>query len=204
MRKWLLLGSLAAVVALTVGATFAVVGSPFDDDGGQPAARSDDSIDPQECSLVHNREACDDSGQEPGSAAMCIEGVPDCDDAIVVPDGGAAGEDPDEPVSSGPITSGDDVAPDECSFVHNIDACQKQAEQLAIEDLSARLGSPRAIVVKGSGFVEWPDSCLGISGPDVVCAQVITPGFKIVLGFEGSDQTFEYHTDGGSVALLAE
>jgi putative hemolysin len=41
--------------------------------------------------------------------------------------------------------------------------------------------------------VSWPDSCLGLSGPDEMCAQVITDGYKVVLSVNGQNYTF--HTD---------
>ncbi len=41
--------------------------------------------------------------------------------------------------------------------------------------------------------VEWPDSCLGVVEEGIVCAPVITPGYKILLDANGSN--FEFHTD---------
>ncbi|MCS7040427.1 MAG: hypothetical protein NZP34_12545, partial [Caldilineales bacterium] len=32
---------------------------------------------------------------------------------------------------------------------------------------------------------EWPDACLGLAGPDEVCAQVIVPGYRIELQVGG-------------------
>jgi hypothetical protein len=50
--------------------------------------------------------------------------------------------------------------------------------------------------------VEWPDACLGVQSPDVMCAQVITPGFRVVL--EANGEQYEYHTnlDGSSIVIL--
>lgn len=46
--------------------------------------------------------------------------------------------------------------------------------------------------------VDWPDACMGISQPNVMCAQVITPGYKVVLSANGLE--YEFHTnDSGSV-----
>jgi hypothetical protein len=39
--------------------------------------------------------------------------------------------------------------------------------------------------------VDWPDACLGAAGPDEVCAEVITPGYRIILDVGG--ETVEYH-----------
>jgi hypothetical protein len=41
--------------------------------------------------------------------------------------------------------------------------------------------------------VEWPDSCLGVVEDGIVCAPVVTPGYKILLDANGS--SFEFHTD---------
>ncbi|MCH7811835.1 MAG: hypothetical protein IH958_04315 [Chloroflexi bacterium] len=48
---------------------------------------------------------------------------------------------------------------------------------------------------------DWPDACLGAAGEDEVCAQVITPGFEVVLWF-GND-TYVYHTAEGAPVRLA-
>ena len=60
-----------------------------------------------------------------------------------------------------------------------------------------------AITVASSEAVEWPDACLGVTGADEMCAQVITPGYKIVLSANGN--TYTYHTDqsGSSYRLAA-
>ncbi len=51
--------------------------------------------------------------------------------------------------------------------------------------------------------VEWPDSCLGVYTADELCAQVITPGYRVVLEVNGD--TYEYHTDAEGMAIrLAE
>jgi len=41
---------------------------------------------------------------------------------------------------------------------------------------------------------EWPDACLGAAAPDEVCAEIITPGYTIVV--EGpADARSTYHAD---------
>jgi hypothetical protein len=51
--------------------------------------------------------------------------------------------------------------------------------------------------------VEWPDACLGVYTADMMCAQVITPGYRVVLAVDG--QQYEYHTnsDGSFVQLFS-
>ncbi len=48
--------------------------------------------------------------------------------------------------------------------------------------------------------VDWPDSCLGVKQAGVYCAQMITPGFKIMLQANG--QTYEYHTNQSGSAIV--
>jgi hypothetical protein len=49
--------------------------------------------------------------------------------------------------------------------------------------------------------VDWPDACMGIQQPGVMCAQVITSGYKVIL--EANGQQYEYHTnESGSVVRL--
>lgn len=67
---------------------------------------------------------------------------------------------------------------------------------------AGRPGMPQdAVRVISFERVTWPDSCLGIQRKDVMCAQAETPGYRIVLEFEG--QRYEYHSDqtGGTVLL---
>ena len=41
--------------------------------------------------------------------------------------------------------------------------------------------------------VDFPDNCLGAPKPDEVCAQVVTPGFRVQLVAQG--MLYEFHTD---------
>lgn len=47
--------------------------------------------------------------------------------------------------------------------------------------------------------VDWPDSCLGLAQPDQACAEVITPGYRIV--FIVAENQYEVHTDQSGVAV---
>jgi hypothetical protein len=73
----------------------------------------------------------------------------------------------------------------------------------AIQALARMLGMAASdITVVSSAAVEWPDACLGVAQPGIVCAQVVTPGFIIVLEAQG--RQYEYHTDAdGSVVRPA-
>jgi hypothetical protein len=49
--------------------------------------------------------------------------------------------------------------------------------------------------IKVISFVEvdWPDSCLGINTPGMMCAMHVTPGYKVFLQVKNS--TYELHSD---------
>ncbi len=70
-------------------------------------------------------------------------------------------------------------------------------------DLAKILGIDTSkITILSQEEVDWPDSCLGVAVKGVMCAQVITPGYKIILQAQG--QTYEYHTNlSGSAFALA-
>jgi hypothetical protein len=42
--------------------------------------------------------------------------------------------------------------------------------------------------------VNWSNTCLGVQPPKTACADMITPGYRIVL--KAGDRTYEFHTDG--------
>lgn len=74
---------------------------------------------------------------------------------------------------------------------------------LARQDLARRLGlSPDQIVVESVKEREWPDTSLGCPEPGRLYAQVIVPGYRIVL--RAQDRTFVYHTDRTSRVVLCQ
>ncbi|PWH14196.1 MAG: hypothetical protein DDG58_12935 [Ardenticatenia bacterium] len=82
-----------------------------------------------------------------------------------------------------------------------IDPEARAAVQLAIEDLVQRAAVTRSAVhVLRAQAVEWPDTSLGCPKEGMMYAQVITPGFLILLSAEG--RVYEYHTDRGHYAVL--
>ena len=71
MKRWLIvLVAAAVIIGGSTAAVFALTGegNPTDDPqagagepaGDQPPVRSDEGIDPDECNLVHNIDACDE------------------------------------------------------------------------------------------------------------------------------------------------
>ena len=53
--------------------------------------------------------------------------------------------------------------------------------------------SPDLLQIKGVEAADWPDACLGISGPDELCAQVMTPGWAVTV--TDGQQTWRYRTN---------
>ncbi len=87
------------------------------------------------------------------------------------------------------------------------------AEQAAISRLSSLLNlPPDEISVISTEAVEWPDGCLGVQRPGVMCTQAIVPGYRIIL--QAGDEQFEFHTNesgsqvvqvgGGPLGLMEE
>lgn len=82
-----------------------------------------------------------------------------------------------------------------------IDPEARAAVQLAIDDLVQRIAVKRsAVQVLRAQAVEWPDTSLGCPKEGMMYAQVITPGFLVLLLAEG--EVYEYHTDWGRHAVL--
>jgi len=77
------------------------------------------------------------------------------------------------------------------------------AQDAAVAALSKNLGlDPSQIKVVSVEAVEWPDACLGVTQEGVACAQVVSPGYKIILEVNGKQ--VEYHTNqDGTVVVPA-
>ncbi len=66
--------------------------------------------------------------------------------------------------------------------------------ELAKSDLSRRTGIPLdEIKAVNMTPVDWPDASLGHPEKGKVYAQVITPGYRIILQARGEE--YEYHSD---------
>jgi hypothetical protein len=70
----------------------------------------------------------------------------------------------------------------------------------AKSDLAKRTGvAVSDIKTRSVEAVNWPDASLGCPQPDMMYAQVVTPGQRIVL--EAGGQTYEYHSGGANVVF---
>jgi len=76
-----------------------------------------------------------------------------------------------------------------------------RAFRAAATQLSKDVNAPRdSIAGVSQDEMTWRDSCLGCARTGESCAQVLTPGYRVVLRV--SDATYEYHTDLGGKARL--
>lgn len=68
------------------------------------------------------------------------------------------------------------------------------AQEAAISAVVQNLGvAAEQVKVVSTEAVEWPDSCLGIAMEGVSCAQVVTPGFRVLLDI--ASRQVEYRTN---------
>jgi len=75
-----------------------------------------------------------------------------------------------------------------------------QEGESAVADLAARLGvPPSAISVRSVEAVQWNDASLGWAQPGYLYAQIVIPGYRIVLEVAG--KSYEYHTGGSHFVL---
>ncbi|MGF1524308.1 MAG: hypothetical protein ACFBSF_18460 [Leptolyngbyaceae cyanobacterium] len=83
---------------------------------------------------------------------------------------------------------------------------QEEATAMAEETLSAELQqtilqavgeqqnlAPETLQITSTEAADWPDACLGIPEPDMMCAQMITPGWAVAV--TDGQQTWQYRTD---------
>jgi hypothetical protein len=93
---------------------------------------------------------------------------------------------PAEPIASAPAAAG----------AGNVVA-------VVIADLAQRLGvAEEEIAVNSLEATEWPDASLGCPQPGTMYAQMITPGYRVILEVNG--QAYEVHTDGGQSIVWCE
>lgn len=104
---------------------------------------------------------------------------------------------------SGPGSPSVDEAAAEQNPVSPEDNMLQNLITRAIEDLAVRLGiDTHSITATEARPVDWPDASLGCPRPDMMYAQVITPGYLIRLTAGG--RIYEYHADSGSQLISCE
>jgi hypothetical protein len=71
---------------------------------------------------------------------------------------------------------------------------------IALETTAGALGvAPDTVQLVSIEAVQWPDSCLGVSVTDQACAEVITPGYRIVVEAGGMRYAVHTNEDGSAV-----
>jgi hypothetical protein len=79
----------------------------------------------------------------------------------------------------------------------------EEALAAAIADLSEQTGIPAdEIVLVSMEAMKWSDTSLGCPQEGFMYAQVITPGYLIVLAAQG--EQYEYHTDQATNVVLCQ
>jgi hypothetical protein len=75
------------------------------------------------------------------------------------------------------------------------------AQLAAVQEVSKKYNIPiYQIHIANTEAVTWPNGCLGVVIPGVMCTDVITPGFRIMLTANG--QQFEIHTDQNGTSVI--
>lgn len=74
------------------------------------------------------------------------------------------------------------------------------AEQAAVSRLASMLNvSAEEISVISTEAVDWPDGCLGVERPGMMCTQAIVPGYRIILQAGGEQYEFRTNESGSQV-----
>ncbi len=217
-KRWtVLLASLSAAAGVVVLALF--LAGVFDGegsatpraDGAESAARCTEE-EPDCEDMLDATDSAGDDGDGITSAPVCAPGFPDCVDMVVL--------DGDEPVEGGidieplcaadvpdcadTLVSGDTdgarppadplvPADGQCSGDY-FASCEQQAINAVLAAAERLFGVDESeIEVEDAAFQEWSNACLDAADEGEACAEVITPGFVIVIVLEGSQH--EYHTD---------
>jgi hypothetical protein len=84
-------------------------------------------------------------------------------------------------------------------------AALSQETELAKAVLAQRLGtiSPSAVTFQFAESVDWPDTSLGCPLPEMMYAQVVTPGYRIILTYEGKEYGFHGSPAGAAFPVRA-
>ncbi len=73
------------------------------------------------------------------------------------------------------------------------EAAREKAAGRAIEAIALWLGVPQTeFSIDRIETVAWPSACLGVARPEIACAQVVTPGERVMLRHR-SGETYEVH-----------
>ncbi|MEK7538831.1 MAG: hypothetical protein AAB552_03235 [Patescibacteria group bacterium] len=98
------------------------------------------------------------------------------------------------PTTNAP-TSADNAPP---GSIHNLPV--PAAVTAVKKTLARRLGVPEGeVIALQVDEKTWPDSCLGFLSKEVLCAQVLTPGYLITAQVRGETFTYRTNKDGSTI-----
>lgn len=110
---------------------------------------------------------------------------------------------PISPVAPPTQTAAEASAQDTMELPDNLPAGSDTAVKAAVTDLAQQQAiDPATITVVSVEPMEWSDASLGCPQEGFMYAQVITPGFLVVLQAQGN--TFEYHTNQSDRVVLCQ
>ncbi|MBP7686959.1 MAG: hypothetical protein KA765_03590 [Thermoflexales bacterium] len=101
------------------------------------------------------------------------------------------------PIPAAPAPGGGLITKPESAKWNNAPQAALNARKMLMDELKVDVD---LIGLVSAEQVDWPDGCLGIQTPGVMCIQVITTGYRVVLSANGSE--YEFHTNlSGDVVL---
>ncbi|MEO5635018.1 MAG: hypothetical protein ABIR14_00290 [Candidatus Paceibacterota bacterium] len=103
-----------------------------------------------------------------------------------------------QPLGSNPPNSAENAP---VGSIHNLPV--PEAVSKSRSALATRLSIPESkILILEALDKDWPDACLGIKKPGTMCAQVITPGYNILMQANGKE--YRYRTNLSGSVIVAE
>jgi hypothetical protein len=82
---------------------------------------------------------------------------------------------------------------------------EQRAFEAVREELARQLGLDSLVIqLVETTPVDWPDACLGLPGSGESCAQVVTPGFRVVVEAGGKSYEFRTNREGSLVRPNAQ
>ncbi|MFZ6030100.1 MAG: hypothetical protein ACOYYS_20485 [Chloroflexota bacterium] len=95
------------------------------------------------------------------------------------------------------------------TIVPGTDAGTAQLPPQAVLETAARLSQSLNVSIESVEIVEfervdWPNACLGVTREGQACADVITPGFRIVLNANDQQYEFRSNEDGSVIVEVTE
>jgi len=85
--------------------------------------------------------------------------------------------------------------------IHNLPVPEavSAVKRLAAETYKINEGE---IIVMSAKEKDWPNACLGLPPTEELCAEVITPGYEVIVLAGGKEHVYHTNADGSSIRLL--